>query len=77
MGDAEYIIYGKPNCSYCVAAVEFLEHIDVTFDYINLDESPEDLQFIKDNGFTRVPQVFQGDDHIGGYTDLLAHVNNR
>lgn len=69
-------VYGKTGCTWCTAVVEFLEYQELPFDYINLEESPEDMEFIKDSGFNTVPQVFHEEDHIGGYEDTLRYVSS-
>ena len=69
-------IYGNTGCAYCTAVVEYLEYCEHPFEYINLEESPEDMHFIRDQGFNTVPQVWHNEDHIGGYQDTLRYTKN-
>ena len=69
-------VYGKTGCTWCVAVLEYLEFQGHPVEYINLEESPEDLEFIRDSGFKSVPQVFHGEDHVGGYQDTVRYVTN-
>ncbi|MGB0934480.1 MAG: glutaredoxin 3 [Alphaproteobacteria bacterium] len=67
-------IYTTPLCPFCIRAkkllfekgVEFTEY-DVSS---NSDLRQEMLQ--RASGRTSVPQIFIGDDHIGGCDDLHA-----
>lgn len=65
-----YKIYGKPSCPYCVKATDLLYSLGKQFTYIDVSEDAEALAYIKAQGFTTVPQVYLGEDHIGGYTEL-------
>ena len=64
-------IYTTPFCGYCRAAKELLlerdipyEEIDVTFD------KTKRAWLAKVTGQTTVPQVFFGDESIGGFQEL-------
>ncbi|MCY4413723.1 MAG: glutaredoxin 3 [Alphaproteobacteria bacterium] len=69
-------VYGREICPYCVRAVSFLKDNDYDYVYHDLPRG-SDLEsevFERSNGMRTVPQVFVGERHIGGYTDLLkAH----
>jgi glutaredoxin 3 len=67
-------IYTTDYCGFCKRAKEFFsrkgvpyEEIDVTGD----DQMREDL-VRRSNGQRTVPQIFIGDQHVGGYSDLVA-----
>ena len=68
-------VYGKTNCRFCVNAIELLKAKDVNFDYVDVTQDEHALAFIKSQGATTVPQVYNGDDLIGGYEDLFNHFN--
>ena len=66
-------IYTTTSCVFCLRAKEFLrskgipyEEVDVTGD----DEARAEL-VDRSNGRRTVPQIFVGDVHVGGYTDLV------
>lgn len=65
-----YRVYGKPNCPYCVKAIDLLNENELAFEYYDLTKNAEMLQAIKDLGFKTVPQIWLNGDHIGGYTEL-------
>ena len=72
-----YHIYGYEGCDYCSYAIDLLTTRDLQFTYYDI-KSPDNLdkrQFILDQGFSTVPQVFLNKTHIGGFTDLESHVN--
>lgn len=68
------VIYGnKEKCDYCVKATALLDLNEVEYKY--LDTSiPENLVYLKSNGYTTIPQIFAGEPSketlIGGYAEL-------
>ena len=71
-------IYTKDYCPYCRAAkqmltargISYLEH-DVEGDDAKLQE------MIDRSGRFTVPQIFFGDHHIGGHSDLVKYFAKR
>ena len=67
-------IYTKPLCPYCVRAMSLLTKKGVPFTEVSAafdrDKRAEMMQ--RSNGQRTYPQVFVGDEHIGGCDDLLA-----
>ena len=68
------IIYTKGYCPYCKGAKQLLDargidytEIDVMADASKLDE------MISRSQRRTVPQIFFGEQHIGGYTDLVQY----
>ncbi len=74
---AEFTIYTKAYCPYCVRAKALLGQKGVQFDEIKIDEQPElrPAMIERANGRTTVPQIFIGDTHVGGCDDLFALEN--
>jgi glutaredoxin 3 len=67
------VIYAKTYCPYCVRAKQLLAGKGVPFEEIMLDDRPEDYEALKQRtGMMTVPQIFIGDQLVGGYTDLAA-----
>ena len=67
-------IYTTDYCPYCRRAEKFLSDKGITFkqiDVTNNDEMREKLVELSE-GRTTVPQIFIGDEPIGGYTDMMA-----
>ena len=66
------IIYTRPWCGYCGRARRLLEQAGLSFEEVNLDEQPErELEMIRrSNGRMTVPQIFLGQVHVGGSSEL-------
>lgn len=76
-----YVIYGRPDCKYCDAAVGLLKDVGVWFKYINISVDQEAKEFLLREGHRTVPQiyeVFRDEDHshVGGFTDLKAKLSD-
>jgi glutaredoxin len=66
-------IYGAEWCSYCKQAVKLCETKGITFDYIDIDETPNLRQLEERVGskVRTVPQIFLDGKHVqGGFTGL-------
>ena len=67
-----YKIYTRNSCIYCDMAKVLLKENDIDFMEINIDFDNEEKLLLKEQGFKTVPQIYdEGNNHIGGYTDLL------
>ncbi len=65
-------IYTKKTCMFCKKAKEFFEERGLRYEEIDVGESRERAEeMIKRSGRKTVPQIFIGETHIGGYSDLL------
>lgn len=71
---ADVVIYTKAYCPYCVRAVGLLREKQVAYQEIRIDLQPErrDEMISRANGRTTVPQIFIGEQHIGGCDDMVA-----
>lgn len=67
-------IYTTPWCPYCKAAKALLTRKGVAFTEIDVDGKPELRQSMtaRAGGRTSVPQIFIGDQHVGGSDDIHA-----
>lgn len=69
----QVIIYSTETCPYCVRARDLLKSKDVSYTDIRVDEQPELRDdMISKSGRRTVPQIFIGDEHVGGCDDLFA-----
>ena len=68
-------IYGTKDCPACKTAVKLCELNNVEFAYYDLMEEPNlmDALVTRIGGFRTVPQIFNDEDHIGGYEDLVDY----
>lgn len=69
---ADVVLYTKPGCPYCSAAMSLLKKKGVDFTEIVASNDPAKKQEMiqKSGGRMTFPQVFIGDKHIGGSDDL-------
>ncbi len=66
------IVYSKSYCPFCTMAKELLARKGVAFETIDLEKNPDLMaeMLSKSNGSKTVPQIFVGDKHVGGYSDM-------
>ncbi len=66
-------LYTKEYCPYCRAARSLLMNKGVSFNDIEISNNENlKVEMVKrSNGGHTVPQIFIGDKHIGGATDLM------
>jgi glutaredoxin 3 len=68
------LIYTKMFCPYCWRAKQLLESKGVDYTEVAVDAggSLREQMIQRANGRTTVPQIFIGENHIGGCDDLIA-----
>ncbi len=65
------VVYSKDYCPYCDRAKALLESKGVAFEAIELQNHPGEFEKLKARtGLMTVPQIFIGDELVGGYSDL-------
>lgn len=70
---AKVTIYTRPFCGYCSRAVKLLNDKDADFVEIEAGMDPALRKEMMDrSGRTTFPQIFVGDQHIGGCDDMFA-----
>lgn len=66
-------IYTTLICPYCARAKALLKRKGLTYEEINAEDEKVRTEMIKKSGGMRtVPQIFVGDQHIGGSDELYA-----
>lgn len=66
-------IYTKDYCPYCVKAKSLLSSLGATFEEVDVTNDQETLMKIVEKSRMRtVPQIFLGDECLGGYSDIAA-----
>ena len=64
-------IYTTPYCAYCVRAKRLLERKGVSYQEIDVAGDDEARIALEERtGRRTVPQIFIGEDHVGGSDDL-------
>ena len=66
-------VYTTTYCIYCVRAKKMLNDLGLPFEEINVEDDDAKRDWLVGaTGRTTVPQIFIGDESIGGFTDLAA-----
>ncbi len=69
----EVTLYSSRYCGYCMAAKRLLDGKSVAYSEINVDGQPElRREIAQRSGQRTVPQIWIGEMHVGGFTDLAA-----
>jgi glutaredoxin 1 len=72
-------IFGRPGCGFCSRAKQLCEMKEFEFSYVDIwaeGISQADLEKTVGKPVTTVPQIFHGQEHIGGYTEFAAFVED-
>ncbi len=70
---AKVTIYTRPFCGFCSRAIALLEDKGADFEEIEAGMDPKLRQeMMSRSGRTTFPQIFVGDQHIGGCDDMMA-----
>lgn len=65
---AKVIVYGAEWCPPCHTAKAYLKSKKVAFDYVNIDEKPEQgREIAQKTGWTAIPIIQIGDEYILGF----------
>ena len=77
MSDKRAKLYSKASCSFCMRAKLLLEQNGVDFDYIDLTGDVDaQVELAQRTGRMTMPQIFVGDELIGGFEDLVLAMRN-
>ena len=68
------VIYTGDRCVHCVWAMELLNRKNIKFTEYNIAKDLEKREEMlkKSNGAKTVPQIFIGEQHVGGNAELQA-----
>ncbi len=71
---AKIVMYATGVCPFCVMAERLLRAKGVTeIEKIRVDLEPQRRkEMMERTGRRTVPQIYVGDQHVGGYDDLAA-----
>ena len=66
------LVYSSLLCPYCFAAKNLLKELNLNYKEILIDNKLEVKNQMTrlSNGRETVPQIFFGNNHVGGYDDL-------
>lgn len=70
---AEVVVYCSAFCPYCSWAKKMLDEKNVSYQEIRIDqvEGAQQEMLDRSHGQMTVPQIFIGEYHVGGYTDMV------
>lgn len=69
----DIVMYASESCPYCRRARALLDSKGATYTVLDVNRDPRLWQDVfKRTGRDTVPQIFIGDQHIGGCDDLFA-----
>jgi glutaredoxin 3 len=69
----EVVVYTTEICPYCAAAKNFLAARGVAWREVRVDGDIAARQWLRERTrLSTVPQIFIGDQAIGGYDDMIA-----
>jgi glutaredoxin 3 len=69
------IVWSKNSCPFCVQAKALLELRGIEYEERNVSTDWTREQLLEAVPTARtLPQIFLDDQHIGGFTDLRAHL---
>jgi len=65
-----FVIFSKPNCPYCNKSKALLDSHDEGYFVWDITENEFAKEYLKQSGFTTVPQIYFNGRHVGGYDEL-------
>jgi glutaredoxin 3 len=65
-------IYTTSNCPFCHAAKDLLKNKGVSFKEIDVSDDDDFDALVERTGWKTVPQIFIGNEMIGGYRELTG-----
>lgn len=63
-------VFSTQNCSACKSAKAWLEENNLPYESMMIDEDVDAAKFVMMKGLRTVPQIFVGEEHIGGWEDM-------
>ena len=70
-------VFTQDGCSYCELAKITLMEKDKDFEVINIKDNAQALAVLRLKNLRTVPQIWDGDLHIGGYEDLKKYLKKQ
>lgn len=73
----KFTVVGRDDCPWCKEATDLLSKTPNEYEYFNITQRDHPLRFfLKSLGLKTVPQVWHGDELIGGYTELKEYLGD-
>ncbi len=74
---ARFTVFGHQQCGFCRRAKQLLEDNSLPFRYVDIHEeniSKADLSKTVGHEVTTVPQIFHGQQYVGGFDALEQYL---
>lgn len=74
---SRFTVFGRPDCGYCVRSKQLLDAKGYEYRWVDINAegiSKADLEKTVGKPVETVPQIFHGQSHIGGFTELEEYV---
>ena len=72
------LIYTSTICPYCIMAKRLLDKKGATYNELNIDIKPRlRKEMMQRTNRRTVPQIYIGEQHIGGFDELYALDKNK
>ncbi|AUR94156.1 glutaredoxin [Vibrio phage 1.193.O._10N.286.52.C6] len=65
-------VYSAEWCSFCKKLKSLLETNHIPYEVIDIDYDIDEALLLVEKDLKTIPQVFEGTELIGGYTETLA-----
>lgn len=66
-------VFVTDYCPYCIRAKQFLNNHEIPFETVDVGADAEKRRWlVEQTGMRTVPQIFVGDESLGGFTDMQA-----
>ncbi len=75
-----FTIFGHQACGFCRQAKAVMETKELDFRYVDIHEegiSQADLAETVGRPVTTVPQIFHGEEYVGGYQELMQFLQEQ
>lgn len=68
----KFTVYTIDNCPFCTSAKALLSANNLEFDEIYVDKTDQEklIELVQRSGMRTFPQIYLGDDLVGGFTEL-------
>ena len=67
-------VYGRNTCPFCRMALQRLDDAGISYRYTDVSESRRPLAELVGRDVHTIPQIFIDGQYVGGYDDLMAHL---
>ena len=77
MSEHKFKMFTQDGSSYSELAKILLMEQDHDFDVVNIKDNAQALAVLRLKNLRTVPQIWDGDLHIGGYEDLKKYLKKQ